>query len=224
MLLILTLALVPVLLLLVFISWKDREHPEPVSAMLKGLGFGVLSVFVSLFITMFQEDTPDSFTVAFVGAAMPEEFAKLLMFWLLVRKNKYFDEPIDSIVYAVYVSLGFAAFENVLYLIDDDDLWTVAVSRGLFSVPGHFCFAVAMGFFFGLAHFGQKRKWLFYPLAYIFPVLLHGIYDGLLMFNGDETISCVLIVVWFIFCIFMYRKSIKRIAHLKKLNQPNNWC
>lgn len=56
--------------------------------------------------------------LSFFGAAILEESAKLFMLWLLLRKNKYFGERVDGIVYAVCVSLGFAALENVMYLFD----------------------------------------------------------------------------------------------------------
>ena len=142
MLLLFTIAVLPALLLLVYMGWKDRQHPEPTSCLLKGLFFGILSIVVSLSITSMFGDFGDPILDAFFNAAIPEEFAKLLMFWLLIRKNKHFDEPIDSIVYAVYVSLGFAAVENILYLVDEEDFFSTAFSRALFSVPGHFCFAV----------------------------------------------------------------------------------
>ena len=86
---------------------------------------------------------------AFVGAAMPEEATKLLMLWLLLRRNKYFDERFDGIVYACCIGMGFAGTENVLYLFGNIENWqSVAVSRAIFAVPGHFMFAVAMGYFY----------------------------------------------------------------------------
>mgnify|MGYP006391493201 CR=1 FL=1 len=58
-----------------------------------------------------------SVSTAFFGAAIPEEIAKFFMLWLLLRKNPYFDEKMDGIVYAVCVSLGFAALENIFHTI-----------------------------------------------------------------------------------------------------------
>lgn len=217
MTLLLTIALLPALLLLAFMSWKDRQHPEPKSAMVKGLLFGALSIIVSLSITSLLVDFEDPILDAFLNAAIPEEFAKLLMFWLLIRKNKNFDEPIDSIVYAVYVSLGFAAVENIMYLVDEEDLFSTAFSRAAFAVPGHFCFAVCMGFCYGMARFGQKSKLIYYPMAFIGPVLLHGTYDALLMSMSDDGSVLLLLAVWLVFCVFMYRAAIKRINKLKDI-------
>lgn len=58
-----------------------------------------------------------SVSTAFFGAAIPEEIAKFFMLWLLLRKNPYFDEKMDGIVYAVCVSLGFEALENIFHTI-----------------------------------------------------------------------------------------------------------
>lgn len=216
---ILSLALIPVIVFLVYIYLKDRKHPEPIGMLLKAFFFGIISCVLALFITAFQAEGADNGISgvydAFVGAALPEEFAKLLMLWLCVRKSKDFDEPIDGIVYAVFVSLGFAALENVLYIYGDEDLYTIAIQRGLFSIPGHFCFGVCMGYFYSLAHFGNKHKILYYLLAYIFPVLLHGLYDGLIaMMSENDTI---IYFIWLAFCIFTFRHAIKRIEKVKHI-------
>lgn len=58
-----------------------------------------------------------SVSTAFFGAAIPEEIAKFFMLWLLLRKIRYFDEKMDGIVYAVCVSLGFEALENIFHTI-----------------------------------------------------------------------------------------------------------
>ena len=218
----LSLALLPVFAFLIYIYRKDSEKPEPIGMLAKAVLYGVISVFISLMFTSFLTETPegeadqlDGWIDAFFGAAIPEEFAKLLMLWLLVRKSKYFDEPIDGIVYAVCVSLGFAGLENVLYLIDDPDYLSVGIMRGITSIPGHFCFAVSMGYFYSLAHFGNKHKLWYKLMAYFVPVLLHGIYDALLSITDDNYYPIAL-GIWIIFCWLMYRKALKRIGKIKE--------
>lgn len=215
MIFILSLALVPVFVLIVFMYRKDSVHPEPIHMIIKGLIYGVISCFVSLMITSLQESGADDFADAFIGAALPEEFAKLLMLWMLVRKSEYFDEPVDAIVYSVCVTLGFAGFENVMYLMDGGDVLSLGIMRGLFSVPGHFCFGVCMGYFYALAHFGKHWNMVYRFAAYFVPVLLHGLYDGLLSLSDDDT-ALIVIPIWIVFCIFMYRKALKRIEKTKE--------
>ena len=120
-------ALAPAVMLLYYIYRKDSFQKEPVKEVLKAFFFGVLSIFVSLTIShplgemgLFV-DNPQGFigalTTSFFGAAIPEEIAKFIMFWLIVRRSRYFDEHMDGIVYASSVALGFAALENIFYLL-----------------------------------------------------------------------------------------------------------
>ena len=90
---------------------------------------------------------------AFVVAALPEESFKLLALWLVLRKNPFFDEHFDGIVYAVCVELGFAAVENIFYVFSEEEWVTVAISRALLAVPGHYAFAILMGYYYSVYHF-----------------------------------------------------------------------
>ncbi|MCQ2192660.1 MAG: PrsW family glutamic-type intramembrane protease [Paludibacteraceae bacterium] len=210
----LSLALFPATAFLIYIYRKDKKNPEPISMLIKGIFYGMLSCCLSLFFTSFQEEGGVEDVVdAFVGAAIPEELAKLIMLWWLVRKCKYFDEPIDGIVYAVCVGMGFAGLENIAYLLDSADIISLAVARGVFSIPGHFCFAVCMGYFYSKAHFGKSWNMVYRFLAYFVPMLLHGIYDGLLSVQ-DEDLNIIALPIWLVFCVWMYAKAIKRIGKL----------
>ena len=129
-------ALIPALLLLGYIYWQDRKSPEPVKQLLKATAMGVLSIPLTFCILtplsemgFIAEDATtfgEAINIAFFGAAIPEELAKLLVLWLLLRKNKYFDERMDGIVYAVCVSLGFAGLENILYVVGDEDICNIS--------------------------------------------------------------------------------------------------
>ena len=131
MLLVIATALIPALILGWWIYRKDSARPEPPRMLIKAFLYGVGSTFVSLLISTllgvmgFLVYDLESFTgavsTALFAAALPEETAKLLMLWLLLRRNPYYDEYLDGIVYAACVGLGFAATENVLYLLQSDD-------------------------------------------------------------------------------------------------------
>ena len=148
-------ALVPAIILLYYVYHKDI-NPEPVRLVVKGFFYGALATFASgvisgpLLAMGFFTLEPQSFweciKVSFLCAAIPEECAKLFMLWLLLRNCPEFDERYDGIVYAVAVGLGFAAFENIQYVVAAGAEWfSVSMSRAIFAVPGHFAFAVVMG-------------------------------------------------------------------------------
>lgn len=215
-------ALAPVILLIAFILYKDREKSEPIGQLLKAFFMGILSVFVTLLIVPVIENFVDicsptimgQINCAFWGAAIPEEAAKLLMLWLVLRNNRHFDEFFDGIVYAVMVGLGFACLENILYLFDNIDMWLeVGVMRALMAVPAHYAFAVFMGYFYSLAHFGQHSKKLYYALSYVAPVILHGLYDMFLMVSSITPgwMNTILVLCCYVLCYYMHKSAVKRI-------------
>ena len=221
-------AVLPAFLLILYIWWKDKYQREPFSQMAKGFLYGVVSAGIALGletglqVLQMVPEAPATFLEAawkaFLGAAIPEELAKLLMLWLLLRRNKYFDERFDGIVYAACVGMGFAATENIIYLFSNLDSWqSVAVGRALFAVPGHFMFAVAMGYFYSMVYFSdmdiRKASRVFWA-----PVLLHGTYDSLLFIAHLNTMwSGIILLCFYIFCFRMLKFGRRRIdEHLER--------
>lgn len=224
-------ALLPVGLLFYYIYRQDSVQPEPTKLLWRGVWYGVCSAFIvafgygsiwsSLGLDGVGNTVLGAVFEAFFGAAIPEEAAKLFFLWLLLRRNKYFDEHLDGIVYATCVGLGFAGLENIFYLIGNiDSLVMVAIVRALFSVPGHFFFAVAMGYFISIAHFGsttpeQKRR--NYLLAFLVPMALHGLFDALLMVQSAAPLLSLFCSIAFCYFVHYLRKvGIARIKNLKE--------
>ena len=221
-------ALLPVVLLFSYIWYQDIKQPEPLKWLLKGLLYGALSVGVVLAVVwpLGQFGVTDGWSawiLAFAQAAMPEEGAKLLMLWLLLRKNPYYDEKLDGIVYACCVGLGFAGVENIMYLVQGaiEGNWVVTgISRAIFAVPGHFSFAILMGYFYSRAHFGNPlKRQLNMFLAWFVPMVAHGIYDGLIFSQqvaGDEWIAGVLFMLFLAGFIYLRKRSNKLIKQYQK--------
>lgn len=221
-------AILPPFLLVLYIWWKDRYQREPFLELAKAFFYGVISAGIAIVFETalsYMSLVPSEPTTllqatwkAFVGAAIPEELAKLLMLWLLLRRSKYFDERFDGIVYAACIGMGFAATENIIYLFSNLEQWqSVAVGRAMFAVPGHFFFAVAMGYFYSMIYFGDM-SWRKSARIFWVPVLLHGTYDALLMMREVGTMwSGILLICFYIFCFKMLKYGRKRIAeHLEK--------
>ena len=164
---------------------------------------------------------------AFFGAAIPEEIAKLFMLWIVLRRNQYFDENMDGIVYAVCVSLGFAALENVMYLFSNEDTFlSVGIARAIFAVPGHFCFGILMGYYYSLVKFYPKSSLKNKVLVLIAPIIAHGLYDAILfIINITPAISGILLIVFLVFCHKLWKYGSKKIKeHLDRDNDRNCQC
>ena len=217
-------ALIPALALLGYIYWQDRKSPEPWHKLLKATLLGVLAIPLTMCIVFPLQAigiVPDSYNTfgdavnfSFLGAAIPEELAKLLMLWLFLRKNPFFDERMDGIVYAVCVSLGFAGLENVMYVLGNTDWMSVALLRAFTAVPGHFCYGVIMGYFYSLAKFDPKNRTKYSILALVAPILAHGIYDTIAFATTLPLVPEILLnIVFVVFCFLLWRwasKSIKK--------------
>ena len=210
-------ALLPAILLWLYI-WKKDSQPEPVSWLIKAVLGGALVIIPVIFVeqvvsTMLfgagGEPTNlfETTAQAFLVAALPEETFKLLVLWLLLRRNPYFDEHFDGIVYAVCVGLGFAAVENVFYIINEEAWVTIAISRALLAVPGHYAFAVLMGYYYSLYHFLDDSPKVAVCILLV-PVLAHGVYDALVMSGTvNPYVGGICFFVLIFFCVKMHKEA-----------------
>ena len=222
-------ALLPIVILVYYIYHKDKKSPEPTGQLVKAFLFGILSIPLSFclsipfgIIGLYPIEATSilgSVSTAFFGAAIPEEIAKFFMLWLLLRKNRYFDEKMDGIVYAVCVSLGFAALENIMYLFSNAESYlSVGIARAIFAVPGHFCFGILMGYYYSLAKFYPMTPKKNKALILAAPIIVHGLYDSILfIINVTPAISGILMIVFLVFCHKMWKYGSRSIQeHLKR--------
>lgn len=233
------LAVLPVILILVFVYNKDKEK-EPISLLAKLFFLGIISCFLVLIVSgilelflpfMHKKLADQSFieTILYVffGVALVEESCKWIMLYKGGYNHKEFDEAYDIIIYAICVSLGFAFFENILYVVGSGSIAT-AIARAISAVPGHACDAVFMGYYLSMAkqYYYQKdleKEKKNVILSIVIPTILHGIYDYCLM-SGFT----LLIFVFLVFVVFLYVISLKKIKQLsefnKKIKYKNNFC
>lgn len=228
MYIILIASLLPVALLMAYIYKRDTFQKEPWPLLMKAFGFGILSALLDIFVASGLNyivprppDTPlgNALYEAFVSAALPEEFCKLVMLYLCIWKNPHFDEYYDGLEYAAFVGLGFAGFENLLYILQGG--LGLAIGRGIFAVPAHFFFAIFMGYFFSMARFRYEQRRKYLALAYFVPVMLHGTYDGVLMYMNNlnatdmpqdvDALSSALYIAFLVFFFFMWRAATRRV-------------
>ncbi|WP_395017626.1 PrsW family glutamic-type intramembrane protease [Dongia sp.] len=115
-------------------------------------------------------------------AAIPEEIAKFLMVWLVIRLSKDCDSGGDLFCGAILVGLGFAALENVLYVARASGNWAViGTIRGMMAIPGHTIDGMFMGYFLALWWRKALPAVIAVLLALILPIAAHTLYDFPLM-------------------------------------------
>lgn len=213
----LSLAFAPVLIVLIYIYVRDKFNREPFWLLFLSLLGGMFSVIPVLLVGIFTEIFLQYFRgidqaayQAFVQAGFVEELFKYLVVLLLVWRSRHFDERFDGIVYAVFVSMGFALVENIMYVFGGG--LVTGLLRIVTAVPAHAIFGVSMGYYLGLAKFNPWKRSTYLALAFIVPWLIHGFYDFVIM-AGYEW----LLIVFVIYLILMYIYGFRRIRELARL-------
>jgi RsiW-degrading membrane proteinase PrsW (M82 family) len=222
MFLLLFVSIFPVVVLLFYFYWRDKYEKEPFTVMLKAFAGGIFSVVGAVLLSLLiirlipvpQKILYSSLFVSFFHAAFPEELFKFLFLYWFIWKNKNFNEYYDGILYAVYVSLGFACMENIGYVFQFGI--PTGIARAFSAVPGHALFGVIMGYYFSLAKFipEYKKKYLLKSLFYA--ILAHGIWDFLIFMAAglgeiSSPLSGLMVITFFIFIFKLYKICLRRI-------------
>lgn len=196
-------AIAPAIILAIILIRRDKVHPEPIGWLLGATALGVVAALLVILLSFIGLEPVEvnsffgAFYNAFITAALPEEAAKLCMLAIIANRCKHFDEYFDGIVYAVCIGMGFAGFENILYLCGEDEWLIIGISRALLSVPAHYFFAVIMGSFFALAYFDKRNKKLYMSMAFFVPFIAHGLYDFMCFsVNINENLSMFILLAF----------------------------
>ena len=237
-------ALLPAALLCIYVYKKDSAEPEPPKLLLSLLAFGALSTLPAMIYESIASAVLESsfeptsliynFIYAFFGVALAEEGSKYFFLRWRTAKNKNFNSLFDGLIYAVFVSLGFAALENILYAFQSG--FAAAFFRFFTAVPGHMFFAVFMGYYYSLWHINERARQIesvlysegFLPptdpripedttsrySALFAPVLVHGFYDFCLFVGTD-----FLFLVDIAFIIFLYVFCFRRIKKMARFDR-----
>jgi RsiW-degrading membrane proteinase PrsW (M82 family) len=209
-------SLAPVFIILFYIYFRDKYDREPILLLLKLVVAGaVVALPIAFMEKLLTGMMPPLGNVgeaayhAFVVAGITEEGFKFVVIYLLVWRSPQFNEKFDGIVYAVFVSLGFAAVENTLYVLENG--YQTAMVRALTAVPAHALFGVAMGYYLGIARmFGELRS-SYLSRAILIPVVLHGIYDFILMVQIGW-----LLMLFIPYVIYLYVAGMKKMRILSE--------
>lgn len=221
-------AVIPAIFLMRYIYKQDRVEREPPRLLASLTLYGVIAAvcagvlekigMVILQNTVRQSDPYYTVLLAFLVVAAVEEGAKLFFLHYRTWRDGNFSHLFDGVVYAAFVSLGFAAYENIQYVFSYG--LSVAASRALFAVPGHLGFSVFMGVFYGRAKLWDNRgsksgKTVNLLLGYGSAVLLHGFYDACALSNTP-----IAQILFYAFVAVMYVVVICLIRYASRRDRP----
>ena len=214
------LSIVPVCLLNRYINNKDseKEPKELLKKLTKGGVYSailviIISFFLPLISSVFDVSRLDSMSplelllYTFIGVALVEESCKYYYTYKYAYNNREFDYLFDMVVYATYVSLGFALLENIIYVLSGGI--HVGLIRAITAIPMHACTGVIMGHFLGEAKCNELNKKSAKKnkiLALIVPILMHGAYDYSAL-SGNTLIFIILITTFVYISIDLVNKK-----------------
>ena len=209
------LAIAPVAIVVFYIYIKDKYEKEPKRLMMYCfLMGGILSIIITTILYMFFDffiplnnkfSVMQQFVRAFFIVGLTEEFSKYVIVRYYAQPKRAFNEPFDGIVYAVMVSMGFAAVENIFYVLEGGV--STAILRAFTAVPAHATFGILMGYYMGKAKFSNNRI-KYNLIGLLLAVVFHGAYDFFLFINfipGISTGAFVSLIVG----IILAKKAIK---------------
>lgn len=217
-------AVVPAIFLMMKVYRSDRLEAESPAFLRRLVLGGVIATLIAMVIervgggilasSVSQNSRYYNIILYFVIVGLAEEGAKYFMLKRWSWNSSEFNCQYDAVVYAVFVSLGFALWENISYVMHYG--FATALVRAVTAIPGHTCFGVFMGTFYGLArgyaYLGEEGKSkLFRILAVIIPSLIHGAYDYIA--SAQETRGTL---TFFAFILILFTASFVMVNNLAK--------
>src|SRR6185437_12361505 len=190
-----TAAIAPALLIL-WLVVAAGERPGPPVKVWTAFFFGAASIsLLGLIRTPFMAllTAPENQWLAqglhsLFGVALPEETVKLLVIIAVSSRRRPFVDPMDTVVYGAAAGLGFAAYENLAYLVQHADIWqSLAALRSILTVPFHGALGIIAGAYLAIARSGtalgahrHHRDWARISsriMVLAAPVALHAAFD-----------------------------------------------
>jgi RsiW-degrading membrane proteinase PrsW (M82 family) len=209
-------AVAPAIILMVKVYRSDRLERESPYLLRELVIGGVLATLLAMVTERLGEwilgalvsrdSTLYNVLLYFVVVGLSEEGFKYRMMKKRTWNNPEFNCQYDGVVYAVFTALGFALWENISYVLCYG--LSTALVRAVTAVPGHACFGVFMGIFYGLAKkeercgYEQNSK-LLRHLSVFVPALIHGAYDYVASINSGTLIFIVFIVALFVMAFLL---------------------
>ncbi|MED4127098.1 MULTISPECIES: glutamic-type intramembrane protease PrsW [Shouchella] len=208
-------ALAPAMALFSYVYLRDSFSRGAMFLVLRIFIIGallVLPISVIQFALTEEEMITEPLIKAFLLYGLIEEGLKWLMLFIFAYQHGQLRQPLDGIVFGVALSLGFATVENSLYMIAYG--FDHVLPRTLLPTTAHAVYGIVMGYYIGRAKYHRSKRRLFLVLAAVFPMILHGSYDYILMDFGHY-----FLLLMIPFMVGLWLLAIWKIKKANKLNE-----
>lgn len=236
------LGIAPSILWLLYYLKKDN-NPEPKRMVLKVFVFGFFSTFIAfgiewVFIKALLDIKtvcprcesvvpqllgaagagPALFALSFIvltALAFTEEWVKFAAARLEIIRSRYFDEPIDAMIYCVIAALGFAAAENIGYIMQNADYAIgIAYFRFVSSTFLHTLASAVVGYFFALSLIHTPKRILLMSVGLALATVLHTLFNFFIITSERDDYTMALIILLMVFSYFFVLHLFERVKKL----------
>ncbi|MGL5754298.1 MAG: PrsW family intramembrane metalloprotease [Paraclostridium sp.] len=212
----LIISIAPSLTFLIWAYIKDKYEKEPIRFLGKLFFIGTLISIPAIIIEdmlikiNIDNEYLNLLYIAFIVAAFTEEILKAIVLISYTLKSKYYTEKLDGIVYSIFITLGFATIENIIYIFGESylNVFEVGLSRAIISIPAHIMFSITMGYYLSIYKFSKEKmniKKIYLLNVMLIPVILHGLFDFLLMLKTSWST-----VVFLIYLIYLWKINLDK--------------
>ncbi len=189
-LLVILFSLVPAIILVIFVLYTDRKSREPVKNIMVCLLSGFLTIALAQYLETFVLPYFSNNVILTYVWAFIEELSKILIFYLFIFDNKYYDDIYDGLVYMTLIALSFAGLENIIYAFSESTLTdsiSLAIMRDFTTIPLHVICGIVIGYFISLGSFSKRKdkKILNIFLAIFLSSILHGTFNLFMSILGN---------------------------------------
>ncbi|MDD2411572.1 MAG: PrsW family glutamic-type intramembrane protease [Bacteroidales bacterium] len=204
----LALSVAPALAILMAVYFIDKYDREPIRLLLTSVMLGIVALIPAIIFELifgFMDQHENIFLI-FIYAVWVVGFAEEGCKFFFLRTVPYirpdFNEPLDGIVYGLAISMGFAAVENIFYVLNGGV--GLGLLRMFTAVPMHAVCGVVMGYYVGLAKFSSQGSRKLLSTGLLLAIAIHGLYDFFLiqqLWAGFAIFAFVVLIIGIAFGI-----------------------
>lgn len=225
--------ILPVLLWLWFWLKEDARHPEPRGLIVLSFIAGMAIIAIAIPLERLAFQTIPNTLHLLIAWSVIEELLKFGAVLFVAVRSRFFDEPVDALVYMITAALGFAAIENTLFLLapfGEGEIATGVITgnlRYLGAALLHVAASSAVGIALGLAYYRGRAMKIFASLIGLsLSILLHALFNFFIMKDDGADMFLVFLFLWIVIVIVIFffekLKRMMRVTYLSHIPLPQN--